>query len=268
MGIIQNPKAATAKNFEDKNDYLKFMRDGVGFPMDANSLYPGLTMAGYKKNLPTLVKYSNASFRSQLTEINRLTNGQLARDFGFTADDLKNGFTDEMCQKVFMSDAVTLADVPQNEEVKYDGVDIINKCLFAITRGFHYIGKLLTPEKGWFLHVTGFESIYIISAYCNNKVDTDWIASHLVKTDVPSDDGQGNVLPKVIPCPPVPKVPIVIPCDPTTAIKAPIVINGASSTKAPVVINGTSSTVTTSSVVTTNAAPATSVVTTDPDAAY
>lgn len=194
MGITQNPAAPTAKLFDNKTDYKNFF-GGIAFPMDSGSLYPGLTMKAYRGYLPLLVKFHNASARAQLTEINRITDGQLAIDFGFPTGPIE--FTDAMYEQVFMSNSVRYGLTPQNEKVTYDGVDVLNKCLFPITRGFHIVGKSKQAETGWWLYVTGYEPIYIKSAYCNNNVDNDWIASHLVKTDVPSDDGQGNVLPKM-----------------------------------------------------------------------
>ncbi len=190
MGITQNADAPAAKNFSEKADYLAFMRDGKGFPMAAGTLYPGLTQAMYNKYLPIMQKAHNAAFRAQLTEINRLTNGQLARDFGFTS----SIFTDSMCQIVFMSDAVVPMAVPQNEEVTWDAYDVNDMEPFAITRGFHKIGSSKVAEMGWGLNVTGYETILIKSQYCNNNAGTDWIKKHLVATTLSSDEGQGNII--------------------------------------------------------------------------
>jgi hypothetical protein len=197
MALTQNPNADEAKNFGNKDDYVRLILEGKGFPMAPGTMYPGLTQEMYNKYLPIMHKAHNSGFRAQLQSINEMTKGQLVKDFGFKS----SVFTDEMCAEIFKSSAVFADYVPQNEEVTWDAYDVNDMKPFSITRGFHYIGKNKTPEMGWWLKITGYEPILIKSQYCNNNTGTDWIKRHLVQTStedepLPSDEDKGNLLPK------------------------------------------------------------------------
>lgn len=144
-----------------------------------------MSMNYYNSLVPLLSKVHNVSWYAQMTYINAMTKGQLAKDFGFNFSDFSGHLTEIL--EIFMSDNVTY-DISPEGMVIYDGVEISKKQVHTVERDAYENKTLGIVEYGWWLHVTGYESIYIKSAWCNNNTSTSWLATHIVrhKEEIPA----------------------------------------------------------------------------------
>lgn len=187
-----------AVNFKQKITHYNFMAFGTPFPIPSSSLYrlpngKPMDLSEYTKRASKMARVNFDSWKSLLNSFPETYRQQLLADNNLNTGSI---IDDEIALAIFNGSSMYYGQAPLGEQIIFDAYNTETESVIALKpRSAHKLTD--GPEGGFWLKVTGYEDIFIRSAYCGNNVSSAWANSHIqqksvAKLPLPSDNNSGD----------------------------------------------------------------------------